>query len=143
MYRVYLYTWSNGAFYIGRTQDNQKRYNNPSKYKTQFVGKYMSLPHADYIIYESTNAVEIFWLEATLINIFYDNPNCLNVACEEPILAAGKAASEYEHIKDFSRDLSKFNDWSILSFIYEKLIEDLINEDTTELQKWDIQPRLS
>ena len=41
VYTLYLYKWTDGSYYIGRTFTSSGRFNNSEKYKQQYVYKKM------------------------------------------------------------------------------------------------------
>lgn len=126
---VYLYVWEDGKFYIGRTFENSGRYNNPVKYKDQYVGKYMTYkPYKPYILYQSENAALIYWLEAKLINHFYNSIDNLNAKNEDDTKSVGCAASKYDDIYLFANSMIDIWDWeSTLDYIIFD-VEEHIND---------------
>ena len=85
VYTLYLYKWTDGSYYIGRTFTSSGRFNNSEKYKQQYVYKKM-LSDPSYKAIEcvrSLNLFKIYYLEAQCIKECWKYTKCLNANTEE------------------------------------------------------------
>lgn len=121
-YVLYLYYWEDGHFYIGRTKDNDKRFDNPNKYSSQFVYKFMQEPHTAVKLYTSGNYPLIAWLEGELITYFYQDWKCCNVAIQSGIADACDIIKKYT---DLNAVIQEFN---IIAICGQDILETLIKE---------------
>ena len=70
---VYKYTFEDGNVYIGRSSYQENRFNDPSKYENQEVGKHMRNPYKAEIIFETANPYMVCYAEMLYIELNYDN----------------------------------------------------------------------
>lgn len=106
-YFVYRYDWPNGEYYIGRSKESAKRYNNANSYITnQYVGKFMLMPHSATKLKISSNPFIIAFEEARLLQQYYYDKFCLNGRLETKDTEISSMFTYYEG--NMTRML---NDW--------------------------------
>ena len=96
---VYIYTWSDGHYYIGRSNDSANRFMKTDKYKDQFVYKYMiNAPYRGEILYSDNNPFIVAAVEHELIKAYIlDNNYNLNAAAENEWITHIGTAIEKEN----------------------------------------------
>ena len=111
-YFVYRYDWPNGEYYIGRSKESAKRYNNANSYiNNQYVGKFMLMPHSATKLRISSNPFIIAFEEARLLQQHYYDKFCLNGRLETKDTEISSMFTSSSK-KDYEGNMTKMlNDW--------------------------------
>lgn len=110
IYFLYRYEWLDGRYYIGKTYEGSKRFDNAAQYGSQYVGRFMNFPHDAKILKRSSNPFVIGFEEAKLIQEKWPDANMLNAKKETKETEIASVAKDY--LKDYNGNIMEFT-WDL------------------------------